>query len=560
MKMNGLDSSLQEKCSQLLRKHSCQQVASLLLSPKFRAEVHHSPKIEPCTLLHIACSVPSVSQNIVSSIIDTFPDACRLVDEDGNLPIHNLCANNPIRPDLIKLLLLACPETSFTPFEGREDTPISILLKNRLQMQGVDATLELISTMPSDIFFNQNTSVVHQVCDELLPVEICHYLINQYPAICRIQNNGNTLLHIICSHEQSTLPLVESILSIYPEACATQDDHGNLPLHLVNSKGHSLGIIRALISCFPQGRLVQNFSGKMPLMSPSIRCSSMRVKELLQNNFLGDSDVLASSLNTCNQFGMSPLTDFYFSLQRQVTDLMFQGQLSISELASFGMTSNYTKLTANNLECVFYAMRAAVYKSVDYSLNAPHHISFWVTFPLFTKVLLSHCPELACHQDSLGYFPLHIIARHSSQQMLGAECIHCNTRINGPHFLYQNNSHCCSECIPCIAPNGPTCLVEYQGTDIIKEVLAIYPQAAKIKDPHGSYALHQSIKSGKTWSTGVRELVNAAPSVLDDIDEDTSFYPFMLASVEQERDKGLGTGDKLATIFELLRRNPSHIK
>ena len=559
--MNGLDYTLQDKCSQLLRDHSCKQVASLLSSSKFMAEMHHSPKIEPCTLLHIACSLPSVSQNTVSSIIEIFPNACRLVDEDGNLPIHNLCANNPIRPDLIKLLLLACPVTSFAPFEGGEATPISALLKNCVQMQGVEATLELISAMPSDVCFNQKTSVLHQVCNELLPEKICHYLINRYPDICRIQNNGNTLLHIMCSHEQSTLSLVESILAVYPEACSTQDDNGNLPLHLVNSKDYSLGIIRVLVQCFPQGKLVQNFSGKIPLMSPSIRCSSMRVKELLRNKFPETSDVLTSPLNTCNRSGMSPLTDFYFSLQRQVTDLMFQGQLSMGELASFGMTSNYTKHTANNLESIFYAMRAAVYNSVDYSLNTPHHVSFWVTFPLFTKVLLNHCPELAYHQDCLGFFPLHIIARHSLQQMGGEECIHCNTRIYGPHFLYQNDTHCCSKCAPCfIAPNGPACLVEYQGSDLIKDVLAIYPQAAKIKDPHGSYALHQSIKSGKTWSTGVRELVDAAPSVLGDFDEDTNCYPFMLASVEQKGDEGLETGDKLATIFELLRRNPSHIK
>jgi len=564
MEINGVDHSLQELCSQNLRKHSWKAVTRLLLSPKFRAEVQQYPRIEPCTLLHVACSLPSVSQEVVSDLIELFPGACLFEDEDGNLPIHCLCTpmmegtSNPIRSDLIEMLLLACPETSFLPFQG-EETPFYVLLKHFVQTQGVDRALELISSMPSNIIFNQYTSVLHQVCNVLPPERICQYIISQYPDLCRITHNGNTLLHVMCSHEQSTLPLIESIIGIYPEACSMQDEQGNLPLHLVNSNQHSLGIIRILIFHFPQGKLVRNFSGQIPLMSPSIQSSSMRVKELLRNSFAETNDVQAA-LNSCNQFGLGPLQDSYFSLQRRITDLFFQGKLSLGDLSSFGMTTNYTKLIANDLESFFYMMRASVYNNVEYSLDAPHNVSFWAAFPLFTKALLNHCPELACHQDSLGFFPLHTIAKHSFQPLMDCVCVHCNISISGPHFLYQNNARCCKQCTPCIPRHGPACFLEYQGTDLIKTVLAIYPQAAKAKDPEGNYPLHESIKSGKTWSTGVCELVHAAPSVLDEADGETNLYPFMLAAVGKGRDEGLETGDKLASIYELLRRNPSHFK
>lgn len=568
MEIDGVDDSLQGLCSQILRKHSWKEVTSLLLSPKFRAEVQQNPRIEPWTLLHIACSLPSVSQEVVSDLIDLFPGACLLEDEDGNLPIHYLCApmiegtSNAIRSDLIKMLLLACPESSFLPFQGGEETPFYVLLKHFVQTQGVDGALELISSMPSNIIFNQYTSVLHQVCTVLPPERICQYIISQYPDLCRITQNGNTLLHIMCSHEQSTLPLIESIIGIYPEACSMQDEQGNLPLHLVNSNQHSLAIIRILIFQFPQGKLVRNFSGQIPLMSSSIQSSSMRVKELLRNSFAKTNDVQAA-LNTCNQFGLSPVQDFYFSLQRRVTDLFFQGQLSLGDLSSFQMTTNYTKLIVNDLESFFYIMRSSVYNNVEYSLIAPHSVSFWAAFPLFTKVLLNHCPELACHQDSLGFFPLHTIAKHSFQPLMDGVCVHCNSSIAGPHFLYRNNARCCKHCTHCIPRHGhgrPACFLEYQGADLIKAVLAIYPQAAKAKDPEGKYALHESIKSGKTWSTGVCELVHAAPSVLDEADGETNLYPFMLAAVGKGRDEASETGDKLASIYELLRRNPSHIK
>jgi hypothetical protein len=58
----------------------------------------------------------------------------------------------------------------------------------------------------------------------------------------------------------------------------------------------------------------------------------------------------------------------------------------------------------------------------------------------------------------------------------------------------------------------------------------------------------------------VSELVHVALSALDKTDVETNLYPFMLAAVGKGRDDAFDSGDKLASIYELLRRNPSHIK
>ena len=553
--------SLQEQCLQHIIAQHWKLAKNLLSSPKFGDEVSMAPLHVPATLLHVVCSIPSVPEEIIFIILRLYPQACRMEDEDGNLPIHLLCSTFFIRPELIKLLLNVCPESSFQPsYEGQE-LPFYMLINYCLQNDGLQSACELISSLPSSLIYNEYTSVLHQVCNGLLPQAICHELIEQYPEICKIHNNGNTLLHIMCSHEQSTATLIRHIIMIFPEACTVRDDDGNLPLHIVNSQQHSLEIIRMLMQCYPQALLVQNSSAHIPLVSPLIRSSSRRVKEILSYCAPGDATV-QTLLHTRNQSGMSPVHDFFYTLQKQITDLVSRNKISTNNLSSYGRMQSYTKLIANNLESLFYLMRVSVYNNVEYTLDALHQESFWVAFPLFTKALLHHSPELACHKDCSGNLPLHVIAKHTFHQLHSAQCSYCNTRISGPHVWFQNNTRSCLECNSHRrhGMNANSSLIEYQGHELIKDILAVNPQAASIKDAEGNLPLHLSLKSQKTWCTGVQELIAAAPFALEVRDGESNMFPFMLAAEGKESDETLNPGQKLTTVYELLRRGPSQIQ
>ncbi len=91
-------------------------------------------------------------------------------------------------------------------------------------------------------------------------------------------------------------------------------------------------------------------------------------------------------------------------------------------------------------------------------------------------------------------------------------------------------------------------------------MLAVNPSAANVKDSEGNLPLHLSLKSGKTWSTGINELVKAAPFAIGAMDEESSMFPFMLAAEGKNSDGTLDPGQKLSTIYELLRRGPSLIR
>ena len=85
------------------------------------------------------------------------------------------------------------------------------------------------------------------------------------------------------------------------------------------------------------------------------------------------------------------------------------------------------------------------------------------------------------------------------------------------------------------------------GNDIAKDLLKLYPEAAKVKDSCGTLPLHLSLHAGKKWfNDGIKELFEAAPEALDARDN-RGLSPVMIASSVKQCD--------LTTIFELLRND-----
>ena len=106
-------------------------------------------------------------------------------------------------------------------------------------------------------------------------------------------------------------------------------------------------------------------------------------------------------------------------------------------------------------------------------LNCTHRLSFWTSFPLFTRIVLLHSPHLARELDSNNELPLHIIARDIFDKCAIRQCSICHVfPIIGPFHWYPDEGiHVCRKCIvrniPQNPPNSPVIpakmpFVEYQ--------------------------------------------------------------------------------------------------
>ena len=103
--------------------------------------------------------------------------------------------------------------------------------------------------------------------------------------------------------------------------------------------------------------------------------------------------------------------------------------------------------------------------------------------------------------------------------------------------------------------------------DILKDLLNVHSEAAHIPDFRGNLPLHLSLKSGKTWQTGVFDIYNAYPGALLVPDQDCGLLPFMIAAFQKEQQGvscqlfsgKLRDNPRLTTVYELLRKDPSQL-
>jgi len=580
----------------LIKEHKWRSVMDHLTSSHFLNEVKSCVYNYPITLLHIACTIPSVPVDVIKILIQVYPHACLAEDEDCRLPIHLASTTAGINFKVIRTLMRACPKSCFIADCMDGSLPLYLLLKNN-GVGNINLRVKhLISSIPAACVYKEDTSLMHGFSDDMLPDIILNQVLKMYPQVCHIQNeNSDTLLHLLCSHKHSTLQTIFDVANMYPEACAKTNSDGSLPLHLVNSEKENEGVIKILLDLHPRSICVSNFAGNVPLMTRNYRESPMKVKAILSYS---DQACIRLLLHTRNYTGLLPVEELFHEIQCDLSSMYHRQGSSFLHM-------QHTLKVTNQIKSLTYLMRAYVYGSVDNmsignKLSGVHNILFWTAFPLFTKMLLKHFPHLIKEQDDNGELPLHILTKDSYTTNVIHQCSICsNFPIRGPYSWHSANGigiHICDKCtekpsrchlndtrlleLPKRMP-----LVEYQskfkmkhivqyhiitvifhllhaipfplflcninaiqGYELVRDALKIYPQAASKPDHAGYLPLHLSLYAGKTWNSGIKEIFEAAPDSNLIQDHKTHLFPFMIAASKNDDDnshlriKGFPTG------------------
>lgn len=76
-----------------------------------------------------------------------------------------------------------------------------------------------------------------------------------------------------------------------------------------------------------------------------------------------------------------------------------------------------------------------------------------------------------------------------------------------------------------------------KGFEIVKDLLEVYPQAATIPDSDGDLPLHLCLFTGKTWDTGIKEVLEADPDSNLMQDRKSHLFPFMIAASKHDIDE-----------------------
>ena len=192
--------------------------------------------------LHRACENENVTLETVQLLHNTFPEALRLRDDDGQLqlPIHWLCMNGDLD----------------------ETVSIDILL----------FMLEIDPALPREVD-NDDWLPLH-VAVQYKSTAFCKILIDKYPQSLRVESDDGWLpIHIIAysGERDDIVDTIKYMLELDPELLLAEDNNGYLPIHWAAEYGRT-DAIELLLKYDPDAvsKEVINGSQRLPL---HIACS-----------------------------------------------------------------------------------------------------------------------------------------------------------------------------------------------------------------------------------------------------------------------------------------------
>ena len=219
---------------------------------------------------HNACRNKKVTLEIVQLLYNTFPDALRLRDNNGRLPIHYLCYNKDLDDtasiDILRFMLEIDP-TLPREVENEGWLPVHYAVKYKSSA----FCKELIAAYPQSLRVELNVDdslPIHLACswgrDDI--VDTIQYMLELDSELINAENSGGKLpIHIAAMNGRTKS--IELLLKFDPNASSKEVNNGSrlLPLHLACSTYNTnLSSIQVLYDAYPDAILARN-NGRTPL-------------------------------------------------------------------------------------------------------------------------------------------------------------------------------------------------------------------------------------------------------------------------------------------------------
>ena len=140
----------------------------------------------------------ALTPQLLEFVLQQVPEAAKLQDKSGRLPLHLLCRNLTLKVEWLAALLLDFPEAA--------------------KQQDKYGCLPL-----------------HCLCEnKSVNVECLSALLRDLPEAAKLQDNLRGLpLHILCGNHQVNVECLSELLWAFPEAAKLQNMYGRLPLHFL---------------------------------------------------------------------------------------------------------------------------------------------------------------------------------------------------------------------------------------------------------------------------------------------------------------------------------------
>jgi len=200
--------------------------------------------------LHIACQEAPL--DVIEALVDAYPEGIKIENEFGEFPLSR-AMNHPASLDAIKLLVNAFPEcVQFTRIHGGLPIHEAFLYSDDTSMEFIKF---LVDSDPEGVLVANDSGELpfHLACRQFISLDVLNFLVECHPrGIDQKDHFGRTPLEVIVFDPDETF-------------AENKDYNEMLPLHHACKMGYSIHLIRSLIRVFPEGCLMKDESGLIPL-------------------------------------------------------------------------------------------------------------------------------------------------------------------------------------------------------------------------------------------------------------------------------------------------------
>ncbi|CAB9497995.1 ankyrin 3, node of Ranvier (ankyrin G) [Seminavis robusta] len=533
------------------------------------------------TPLHFICKNTRVPAKLVACIVDCFPGAASIPDNNNYLPIHH-AAEVGAPTDVISCLLAAHP-TGAMAKTRKNDSALSLACACN---KSTETVALLIQANPVALTEKNHYGFVplHCVCGAVQPrMGIVEEILKVCPkSVATKSNGGESPMHTACGNPSTCVGVIEILTTQYEintdgsaELALIRNRQmtnkiGNTPLHNACFRGSPFEHIETLAMSNPQWVKCTNNAGYTPLQ---IMCKNARLQDRVITTFsrIGGPGVFS----VVDMTGNTPL----HSAMREETDIEALRCLIRAFPDALHMKTSYGD-TPLHLAC-FRRVDPEVVREVALSYNEP---------PLLTPNMAGQTPigiameefqsvcRSGCHCNSkTDYKPgqkkafdvlatlvkiLHYgSSQHDDRDRMGSllmACVSLHRRdvrldpafIRRAMHLYPEEARIKDEegyplhveaSIPVEkytllngCSNG-TCSNCHSRLGVLRMLFELYPDACRTRNNSGEFPLNLMIQNGRAWDQSFALVLKSFPQALHwSVGDKHKLFPLLLSKVSRE--------------------------
>ncbi|KAG6623650.1 serine/threonine protein kinase [Phytophthora cinnamomi] len=242
--------------------------------------------------LHHVCALrPNYRYvDLMTMMVNTYPEAVRCADKNGRTPLHTLCGNTCVTVQALGVFAASLAELTLAR-DNAGNLPLHHLCRNS------SCDVGLIKKLGSD------TSAYAAINDEgqtplhclvtigsQLNKPVLYHLLESFPNTALMRDlMGRTILHWMCELHDLDPAVIQTVLAAAVDSASLPDSNGDLPLHtLCQNEKLTRELLRLVLQAYPAGiySLAKDNLSPLHFLCSNENCSA----DILTDFFSVDSD------------------------------------------------------------------------------------------------------------------------------------------------------------------------------------------------------------------------------------------------------------------------------